>query len=190
MIDAFSYSAVVPATAGDYVAVASGEYVFDVSVDGAGPGTLFTSGTLSLASGMEYSVIASGLVGGTPAFDLLATADSNRAIATQASVKVVHGAPAAGAVDVFVTPAGDFTAAEVEAGMAGDPLLDEFEFATVTDYVPVAPGDYDVRVVAGGSVAIDQTLTLSAGVVATVIAVQPNSNGAAPTAFDYLVLTN
>ena len=50
--------------------------------------------------------------------------------------------------------------------MAGDPLLDGFAFGAITaDYVPVPPGDYDIRVVpeATGTTAINvEGLTLSA----------------------------
>jgi len=190
LIPSFSYTDIVP-SADSYVTVAATSYVFDVSVDGAGVGaSVFTSPTTPLQAGMEYSVVAAGLLGTTPAFDLLATADNNRSIATQASIKVIHAAPAAGLVDVFVTEAGAFTTAEVENGMAGDPLLDDFAFAAITDYVAVAPGSYDIRVVAGGATAIDVTaFALAAGDVATVIARQPNSIGA-PTDFNVVVLTN
>ena len=150
LIPAFSYTDIVPGAANAYVGVPAGDYIFDVAVDGAGIGAaVYTSPSLSLTQGTEYSVIAAGYVGLTPAFGLLSTADENRSVVTQASVKVIHAAPLAGAVDVFVTDAGDFTASDVENGLAGAPLLDDFEFATITDYVAVAPGNYDIRVVAG-----------------------------------------
>lgn len=198
LIPAFSYTGVVPGV-DSYVSVAAADYIFDVAVDGAGPGTLYTSpAALTLVEGFEYTIIASGYVGMSPDFDLLATADNNRSIATQASIKVVHAAPSAGLVDVFVTPAGDFSTAEILNGDGGDPLLDEFAFNTVTDYVPVAvntattptaPASYDIRVVAGGAVAIDTTLPLAGGDVVTVIAQEPNSAGA-PTTFGTVVLSN
>ena len=126
----------------------------------------------------------------TPAFGLLATQDNNRSVVTQASVKVVHGAPMAGSVDVFVTAAGEFTTADVENGNAGAPLLDDFTFGEITDYVNVAPGNYDIRVIAGGSTAINvENFNLAAGSVSTVIARQPIDSGT-PSDFNVVVLTN
>lgn len=188
LIDAFSYSDIVPAGGNSYVSVPEGEYVFDVApnTDSIGD-SVHTSPSLSLTAGNQYSVIASGYVATTPAFGLLATADNNRAIVTQASVKVIHGAPAATSVDVYVTPADAFTDAEVENGMAGDPLLEDFTFGTITDYVPVAEGEYDVRVVFNGTVAISDTFMLNEGGVYTVIAHQP---GDGVDDFGYIVLTN
>ena len=190
LIDAFSYTDVVPSP-GTYVSVPEGDYVFYVAPDGAGIGSsVYTSPTLSLDEAAEYTVIAAGYVLTTPAFGLLATEDENRSIVTQASVKVVHAAPAAGLVDVYVTTAGQFSASDVANGLAGAPLLADFAFADITDYVAVAPGDYDIRVVAGGAVAINvEGFNLAAGSVSTVIARQPIDAGL-PDDFNVVVLTN
>jgi hypothetical protein len=190
LIDAFSYTDIVPA-ANSFVGVPAGDYIFDVAPNTAGiGGSVYTSPSLTLNQGSEYSVVASGYVLTTPAFALLATEDNNRSIVTQASVKVIHAAPAAGIVDVYVTQAGTYTVSDVENGLAGDPLLKDFNFADISQYVAVAPGDYDVRVVAGGSVAINvENFTLTAGSVSTVIAREPIDTGA-PTDFNVIVLTN
>jgi len=186
----------------DYANIPAGEYAFDVVVPAA-PGSSVADSAynalLPLSSGVEYSVVALGNVadgtdgpGSGNAFGLLPMIDDNRAIVTQASVKVLHAAPAAGLVEVYVTPAGDFTTAQIEAGDAGAPLLDNFAFGTLTDYVPVPPGNYDIRVVpeASGLTAIDITnFPLTAGLVATVIA-QQTIPSVAPTAFGVLVMTN
>jgi hypothetical protein len=138
-------------------------------------------------------VIAAGRVLSDPAFGLLAVDEDNRAIATQASVKVVHAAPAAGDVHVYVTPAGAFSVADIEAGLAGDPLLADFAFADITDYVAVPPGGYDVRVVpvASGAVAINaEGVGLDAGLVATVVARGPDESDDDPADFGLVLLTN
>jgi hypothetical protein len=188
LIDAFSYTELAPPLGnppfpltadGQYVlAPVSDDYTFDVAVD-EGP-VVFTSEVTELTQGSEVTVIAGGNVLSTPGFDLFLTEDDNRSVITQASVKIAHFAPAAGTVDVFVTPAGAYTVADVQAGHAGEPLLDGFAYSEITDYVDVVPGDYDVRIVpeATGVVAINQEgLTLSPGLVATAIARQPNSAG-------------
>jgi len=197
IIDSFSYTETSPADGISYTYVPAGDYTFDVAAANAGIGnSVFTSPALSLSAATEYTVIAAGYVStGTPAFDLLPTVDNNRSIVTQASVKVVHGAPLAGTVDVFVTPAGQYTVAEVESGMAGTPLLDGFTFGTITDYVPVAPGDYDIRVVTNsgaGTAAINvEDFNLAAGSVSTVIARQQVIGGTPLTDdFGLVVLSN
>jgi len=196
LITSIAYPVTLPGV-NSYAPVPQGDYIFDVAADGTGIGnSIFTSPTISLSTAVEYTAIAAGYVStGAPAFDLLPTMDSNRSIVTQASVKVVHGAPMAGTVDVFVTPAGQYTVAEVESGMAGAPLLDDFTFGTITDYVTVPPGDYDIRVVTNsgaGTAAINQEgFNLAAGSVSTVIAREQTIVGT-PQAEDFglIVLSN
>lgn len=191
LIDMFSYLDVVPAV-DSYVEVPAGTYRFDVGpdVDSVG-GSIYNVEGLELMAGTELSVIASGRLTTDPAFGLMVTEDMNRAIATQASVKVVHAAPAAGTVDVYVTAAGDVSVADIEGMSAGDPLLADFEYGAITDYVVVAPGDYDIRVVAGGMVAINvEGFTLDGGTVGTVIARGPAEPSGDPADFGVVVLTN
>lgn len=190
LIPSFSYTDIVPSL-NSFAAAPAGDYIFDVSADGTGIGSsVYTSPSLSLSAGSEYSVVAAGYVLTTPAFGLLATEDNNRSVITQASVKVIHAAPAAGTVDVFVTPAGDYTASDVENGLAGAPLLNDFEYADITDYVAVTPGNYDIRVVAGGSTAINvENFNLAAGSVSNIIARGPIDSGS-PSDFNVVLLTN
>lgn len=190
LIEGFSYTDIVP-SANTYVGVPAGNYVFDVAPDNAGiGGSVYTSPTVTLEQGAEYSVIAAGNVLTTPAFGLLATEDNNRSIITQASVKVIHAAPLAGDVDIFVTSAGEFTVSDVENGLAGAPLLDDFAYSDITDYVAVAPGNYDIRVVAGGTAAINvENFDLAAGSVSSIIARQPIDSGT-PSDFGVILLTN
>ncbi len=193
LIDAFEYEEAFPDQSTNlYASVPAGDYVFDVAVDNSGiDNSVYTSNSLALTAGTEYTVLAAGLVGGNPAFGLLSTVDNNREIVTQASVKVVHAAPSAGSVDVYVTPAGSFTTAQVESGAAGAPLLDDFNYESITDYVAVAHGDYDIRVIptATGTTAIDISATLAAGSVSTVIAREPDGDGT-PADFGVILLTN
>ncbi|MBY6190837.1 DUF4397 domain-containing protein [Microbulbifer agarilyticus] len=175
-----------------YAGVPAASYVFDVAPDTDMVGdSVFMSGEVALEAGTEYTVVAAGRVLGTPAFGLLPTVDANRAVATEASVKVIHGAPAAGEVDVYVTAAGEFSAMDVEGGMAGAPLLTDFAFGDITDYVTVATGAYDIRVVAGGMVAINvENFELGGGVVASVLAYGPSEQGGTTADFGVVVLTN
>ena len=193
LIDSISYAETQPAT-NSYENVPMGSYTFDVTVEDQGiDNSVYLSDSVMLDAGYEYTVIANGYLGMDPQFALLPTLDSNRSIVTQASVKVFHGAPSAGTVDVFVTPAGDFTKEQVEGGMAGDPLINDFTFGTITGYVTVPPGNYDIRVVTeggAGTAAINQEgFNLAAGSVSTVIAREPVSGGD-PNDFGLVVLGN
>ena len=191
LIDAFGYTDVVPA-ADMYVEVPAGTYTFDVAPDTDMIGdSVYTAADLPLMAAQELTVIASGRLTSDPMFSLMVTEDMNRAVATQASVKVAHAAPAAGTVDVYVTAAGEFSVADVEGMMAGDPLLADFEYGTITDYVTVAPGSYDIRVVAGGMVAINvEGFALDGGTVGTIIARGPAEPSGDPADFGVIVLTN
>ena len=190
LIDAIVFEQVIPGPA-SFAPVPAGDYVFDVALDTGNIGdSVYMSPSLALAQGVEYTVVAAGYVTTSPEFRLLATAENNRAVITQASVKVIHAAPAAGAVDVYVTPAGQFSADDVAGGLAGAPLLDDFEFPTITDYVAVTPDAYDIRVVAGGAVAINrENINLAEGGVYTVIAREPIDSGL-PDDFNLILLTN
>jgi len=188
-----------------YAKIPVGEYTFDVVVPASGTSMASDSAysaTLALTGGVEYSVIAlgnaaDGLTGpgnGTE-FGLLPIVDDNRPLTGLARVKILHGAPDAGLVDVFVTPAGVYDTDDVLAGIAGDPLLPDFAFGTLTDYLAVPAGDYDVRIVqkSSGAVAIDISapgITLKAGLVATVIARQPDGTDNDPDDFNLVVLAN
>ena len=69
-------------------------------------------------------------------------------------------------------------------------LLDDFAYSEITDYVAVAPGNYDIRVVAGGVTAINvENFNLAAGSVSSIIARQPIDSGT-PSDFGVILLTN
>ncbi len=191
LIDAFSYLDVVPAV-DSFVGVPGGDYVFDVAPDTNTIGdSVYTSGSIPLSAGSEYTVVAAGRVASTPAFGLLLTEENLRSVATQASVKVIHAAPAAGIVQVYVTSAGDFSVADVENGLADPPLLPSFDFGDITGDVAVAAGNYDIRVVAGGTVAINvENFNLAAGSVSSIIARGPIEPSGIPSDFGVVVLTN
>lgn len=190
LIDGFGYTEVVPAS-DSYVQVPQGLYTFDVAPDTDMIGdSVFTSDGLHLMAGSEYTVIALGRILGDPGFSLLPAEDDNRSIATQASVKLTHAAPAAGDVDVYVTASGQYTTTDIEAGLVSNPLLQGFGFGEATDYQALAPGSYDVRVVAGGSVAINvEGLDVMGGDVLHAIARGPSESAGSVTDFGVILLS-
>ncbi len=106
-------------------------------------------------------------------------------------IRVVHGAPSAGAVDVYVTAPGVIIN-DPKNPVA--PVLSDFTFGTVTKYLQVPAGSYEIRVTAHGdpsTVAIDTGaagVPVSAGSIYTAIALDPNPSTNPPgTAFSLLL---
>jgi hypothetical protein len=141
--------------------------VYNVQVTPAGnPGVIAIDADLELDAGTPYTVIAVNVLAD---IDALVLVDDNRRIATEAKVRIVHGAPSAGEVDVYVTAPGADLADET-AALSGFTFLDE------TGYLGLPEGIYDVTVTATGSVtpAIGPaTVTITAGGVYTAIARDP-----------------
>ncbi|MGC9159128.1 MAG: DUF4397 domain-containing protein [Terracidiphilus sp.] len=106
-------------------------------------------------------------------------------------IRVVHGSPSAGAVDVYVTAPG---VSLTDPKNPVTPVLTNFSFGTVTKYLEVPAGSYEVRVTATGdpsAVAIDTGSTgvpLMAGDIYTAVALDPNPSSTPPgTAFSLLL---
>lgn len=93
-------------------------------------------------------------------------------LAGNAYVRVVHAAPAAPDVDVYVD---------------GSKLLTDFKFATVTGYVPLAAGEHEIDVTPTGKMASDavikQKVTVNEGVNYTVAAIGDSGTTPALVAF-------
>lgn len=89
-----------------------------------------------------------------------------------AYVRVVHAAPAAPTVDVYVD---------------NSKLLSNFTFGTVTDYVPLAPGQHKIQVTPAGQptskAVISQNVTVNADTYYTVAAIGDPNTTPALTAF-------
>jgi hypothetical protein len=141
---------------------------YNVKVTPAGnPGVVAIDADVSLAAGEEYTVAATDVLGNiTP----LVLVDDNRRVATEAKVRIVHAAPSAGTVDVYVVAPGT-DIANVEPAVPG------FEFQASTGYVSLEPGSYEVLVTPAGAkspVAIGPLpITVGAGGVFTAFARDP-----------------
>lgn len=165
--------------ASDYLDVPAGDRSLTVNV--AGSTTTVIDADVALSDGGDYTVIAAG-----PAASIepIVLEDDNVAPAAgNAKVRAIHGAPGAPAVDIYVTAPG----ADLEEET---PVLTGVEFGDVADYIEAPAGDYQVRVTPTGTtvVAIDSgALTLSAGQVRTVIAVDAAGGG---PPFDLLLLAD
>ncbi len=91
---------------------------------------------------------------------------------SNAYVRVVHAAPGAPVVDVYVD---------------GNKLLNDFTFGTVTGYVPVAEGSHRIQVAADGAKrsasVIDVTVSLAGGTYYTAAALGTATSGFSLKAF-------
>lgn len=159
-----------------------------VLVRTANPATSVTTIPFTAATGADYTVYATGGAGASAIAPFI-TADTNAAPATgQVRVRVVHLAPSAGNVDVFVTAVGADLA-------AATPALANF-LVRGAAYLAVAAGTYQVRVVPAGTapaarsvnVAINiASVALGAGSARTIIAAENNVGGAP---FRFVTLTD
>lgn len=193
LIPAFGYGDIVVA-ADEYTLVDAGTYTFDVSPNNdANDDSVYTSGALALAAGSETSVLAVGYVGGDPAFELITSSDENRAYATHARIKVIHGAAAVDDVDVYLAPEGAFNNTNIVSDGPA-PTLSDFAFKADSGYVDVAAGDYDIFVTgANSSTVVIEVLDveISEEDVLTIIARGADeSAGATITTAGVVVLTN
>jgi hypothetical protein len=103
----------------------------------------------------------------------------------QAKLRAVHGAFTAGTVDVYITAPGTKLTGSVT------PTLSQFTFGSVTSYLSVPAGAYQVQITATGTqspVLINiPSVTLTAGQLYTAIAVDATS---APNSAPSVVLIN
>jgi len=176
-------SGVTYLAASDYLAVPAGTR--NLRVEPTGSDTAVIDADVTVAEGVDYTALAVGEVAN---IEPLYLRDDNTApSAGQARVRVIHGAPSVGAVDVYFTAPG---------APLGQPSLTNFAFKDVSslpnnggDYISVAAGTYQVRVTPAGTpgtVAIDQTLTIPAGAVVTAVATE-STGGGAPLAITVFV---
>lgn len=163
-----AFTETVPATArvGQYVPRDVGDTRVAVTPAGVTVPVAIDA-TLSLANGDLKTVIAAGTL--AAGLDTLVFADDNRRIATEARLRVIHGAVEAQVVDVFLVPAAQ---AGVNPGNA-EPALDNFEYGESSGYLGVPAGEYVVFITtADGATPLlrSGTVLLEAGGVYTAVA--------------------
>jgi hypothetical protein len=113
----------------------------------ANPGAYAIDEDVTLVAGKRYSVYAAGYTADLIANGLYILEDDFRSLATGAKVRIVHLAPGAPAVDIYVT--------DVGAGIVGAaPAVTNVEFKDETGYVQLAGGQYDVTVTLAGTDAV------------------------------------
>jgi len=129
---------------------------------------------LSLDAGVSYTVIAVGGLNGVTdeTLEAVLTIDERRSVATEATLRVVHGSYAvAESIPVDVYLSADGVIADL------DPAISALAYRDATAQIPVGAGDYYVTVTAAGDQSVVAyeagPLSLSAGTHYTVIARDP-----------------
>ncbi len=153
----------------DYLKLSSGSTRLQVRPTGSSTDVIDT--TANLASKQDYTAMAVGLAGSIN--PLLLTDDNSAPTSGNVKLRVVHAAPSAPAVDVYLTaPGADLNSAT--------PQLTNVPFKGFSGYLQVPAGPYQARVTLAGTktVAIDSgSLNFEAGQVRTVIAVDEAGGG-------------
>ena len=167
-------------TASKFLSVASGSR--NIKVNAAGTSTTVINADLDAALNSFTTIIAADF---SEQIVPLVLPDENTPPADPVSLKVrvVHGAPSAPPVDVYVTaPGADINAAT--------PTLSNVAFTEFSPFLEIPEGDYQIRVTTVGSkdsVFDSGTVTLDAGSIFTAVAVDATS-GESPISL--VVLTN
>jgi hypothetical protein len=164
----------------NYVAQMPGTREFAIleNFSDLGKVTPLLTANLDLVQGEQISVIASDSAANLTA---RVTVDDNRSIATEARVRILHLAPAAGPVTLNIVA--------TDAGNPTDVEISNVEFGQNTGYLSLLPGSYDVSVTALGTTepAIGPAnLTVVAGGVYSIAAVEADGGGApfSPVLYD------
>lgn len=166
----------------EYLALPAGSYEFKINVTGTDTTVLTVPATLT--AGRDYTVVAVGYAGAgkTPGFNVKLLEDDNTLPANNGvKIRVMHGAPGAPEVDVYVTT-------PFETLMGKTPVLTSVPFNAASGYLTVPVGLYQARVAVAGTktVAIDShRLVTWTNMIRTVIAVD-NPGGGAP--FGFIIL--
>ena len=143
----------------------------NIRVNAANSTTTVINASAALTKDYAYTVIATNLLASIEPLvledDLAAPAAGN------IKLRLVHGAPNVGQVDIYITaPGADLATAT--------PNLTAVPFKGASDYLEVPAGNYQVRITPTGTktVAIDTgALTLAAGQIRTAIAVEAPGGG-------------
>jgi hypothetical protein len=161
------------ATAG-YLAVAAGDRRVRITASGAS--TPAVDATPTLAEGTATTLIATGLTA-TSTTQAIVVADTLTAPPSeQVRLRIVHAAPTAGLVDVYLSASG--------AALPTTPTLTALAYRTVANSITIPAGTYRVRLTPNGlrTPTVDvTTAALAAGAVAKLIAVDAPSTGGTAT---------
>jgi hypothetical protein len=123
-----------------YLTQTPGTYAFTVT-PASNAGDILLNQPVNLQAGAQRTLYAIGPLANIGA---LVTHDNDRRIATQAGLRVIHGSPTAGPVDVYLVAVGSSIATVA-------PTYASLPFTGDTNFQGVAAGAYDLVITAAGS---------------------------------------
>ena len=136
----------------------------NLKVNAAGTSTTVIDVTPTLEAGKRYTALAVGKLAG---IEPLLLSDTTFAFKSAGMLRLLHGAPSAPAVDIYISrPGKDLNQLQ--------PTLKNIRFKTASPYLIVRPGEVQVRITPAGTktVVIDSgTLSIKATDVFTAIAI-------------------
>jgi hypothetical protein len=166
-------------TASEFLLVASGSR--NIKVNAAGTSTTVINADLNFVLDSFTTIIATDFL--AQIVPLVLSDENTPPSGNILKIRVVHSAPSAPPVDVYVTaPGADINAAT--------PTLSNVAFTEFSPFLEIPEDDYQIRVTAAGSkdpVFDSGTVTLEAGSILTAVAVDATS-GESPISL--VVLTN
>ena len=124
---------------------------------------------IALEAGTFYDAFATGSLM-LDNLGLLTAADDRRRLATAAKLRVIHGSPSAGLVDLYVVDAAVTDISNVE------PFAEDIPFLFNSTYLELTPGSYNVYITPADSKTIAipaEGLTLEAAGIYTAVARDP-----------------
>jgi hypothetical protein len=155
--------------ASDFIGIDAGDRRVQVNVAGTDTSAIDTHAVFE--KNTDYVVVAANKV--AEISPLVFTADRTPPERGSARIRVLHSAPSAPAVDVYVT--------EPDAGIAdATPTLSRVPFKAISDYLTVPAATYDVFVTIAGTknIAIQaKSLVVADQLVATVAALDAKGGG-------------
>ncbi|WP_299879769.1 DUF4397 domain-containing protein [uncultured Cocleimonas sp.] len=152
-------------TGSDYLEIIGDTYNIDVAA--AANSASVINADLQFDPQMDYTIAAVNSLNNIE--PIVLTDDNYPPAAGNVKVRLIHAAPSAGLVDIYITAPG----ADINSM---SPTISNFEFKDNSDYLEVPAGDYQVRITLSTTktVAIDTgTLSLSDGQIRTAFAVDP-----------------
>jgi hypothetical protein len=134
LVPSLAYEAFTP-----YVSLTGGSINVEIT-PASNTGSVLINQTLNLEPGTVHSIYA---VGDLASLQTLVTRDHDRRYATQAKLRVIHGSPSAGLVDVYLTPPGTSIASVT-------PTYQAVPFLADTGFVSYAAGTYQLTITPAG----------------------------------------
>ena len=157
----------------DYIPLEPETYNLKVVPAGGEPADAVLEADVPFPQGAERTAIAVGtLTDPMIPLELLALDDSNRAVATEAKLRLVHGSVSAGEVDIYVAAGGTLTV-DVDTSVDFAFTATAVPYKASTGYLPLTPGSYDIAITPTGSTGAaigPLTVELDAGGIYTAIA--------------------